>query len=162
MGRSTYPWGGWCSKTPGFSERRTFLLDICLNGAVIARSKGDERTGMEEGAMEGAGILYSGVTRPSCRRLVHLSAAIKVCGSHLNETNKAGMVHCWEKINLLRVWEHEVQIEYRVYVDFLLPQPPSRMSFCLLRREQHPSSGERSGCPGRLVRLVQWLHPPTS
>ena len=30
---------------------------------------------------------------------------------HLNETDKDGMVHCWEKTNLLKAWEHKVQIE---------------------------------------------------
>ena len=40
LGKSTYPSEGWCSKTPGFSERRTFFLDLGLNGTVITRSKG--------------------------------------------------------------------------------------------------------------------------
>ena len=52
MGKSTYPSEGWCSKTPGFSERRTFFLDLGLTGAVITRSKGEQCSGMEEGAVD--------------------------------------------------------------------------------------------------------------
>ena len=70
MGKSTYPSEGWCSKTPGFSdprERRTFFLDLGLDGAVIVGSKGEQCSRMEEGAEErrviGGGFLPSAFGR---------------------------------------------------------------------------------------------------
>ena len=46
---------------------------------------------------------------PTCRR--NLFEWLSKSVDHLNETDKAGMVHCWEKTNLLKAWEHKVQIE---------------------------------------------------
>ena len=66
--------------------------------------------GWRKGPWKGPGYC----TRVSHVRLVgDLSTCRRLSKSvdHLNETNKAGIVHCWEKTNLLKVWEHEVQIE---------------------------------------------------
>ena len=72
LGKSTYPSEGWCSKTPGFSERRTFFLDLGLNGTVIVRSKGEQCSRMEEGAEKrrviGGWLLAERVRRRRVRR----------------------------------------------------------------------------------------------
>ena len=72
MDKSTYPRVGQVDLSIGrvvfkntgvFRERRTFFLDLGLDGAVMTRSKGEQRSGMEERAEErrviGGGFLPS-------------------------------------------------------------------------------------------------------
>ena len=116
MDKSTYLRVGQVDLSIG--RHTSGATDGCWD-AIIAKLKGVLRKCYSKWACDftmeqiGNGIEPSNIKIPSdvptCRR--NLFEWLSKSVDHLNETEKAGMVHCWEKTNLLKAWEHKVQIE---------------------------------------------------